>query len=61
MINELEIKLQEEQKAKEKAMQPYNKRIKNLKTAISNLKQFNTTADEMNEADKQEATKIQEL
>ena len=48
MIKTLERELQKEQKAKEEAMRPYNKRIKNLKQAISNLKQYDLTAEEMN-------------
>ena len=60
MINVLEQELQREQEAKQKAMAPYNKRIKNLKSAITNLKQFNRTADEMNTKNPYIATKIEE-
>lgn len=61
MINKLERELQKEIEAKQKAMEPYNKRIKNLKTAISSLKQFNRIADEMNAKSKQIASKIEEI
>ena len=61
MINTLERELQREQKAKEEAMRPYNKRIKNLKQAINNLKQFDATADEMNAKEPTEATKTKKL
>jgi len=61
MINRLEQELQKEIEAKRKAMEPYNRRIKNLKTAINNLKQFNRTADDMNEKRPYIATKIEEI
>lgn len=61
MISKLEQELQKEIEAKQKAMEPYNKRIKSLKTAISNLKQFNRTADEMNAKSKPTASKIEEI
>lgn len=58
MIDELKQALRAEQEAKEKAMRPYNERIKNLKAAISNLEHFNTVADRMNAAEKPVAEKI---
>ena len=61
MIKTLERELIQEIQAKEDAMRPYNKRIKNLKQAINNLKQFDATADEMNSKEQKEATKTKKL
>ncbi|WP_299035175.1 hypothetical protein [uncultured Anaerococcus sp.] len=61
MIKTLERELIQEIQAKEEAMKPYNKRIKNLKQAINNLKQFDITADEMNSKEQKEATKTKKL
>jgi hypothetical protein len=58
MINGLKQALAAEQEAKEKAMRPYNERIKNLKAAISNLEHFNAVADRMNSTEKTESSKI---
>lgn len=58
MIDDLKVALTAEQKAKEKAMRPYNERIKNLKAAISNLEHFNRVADEMNVTEKAEFDKV---
>lgn len=60
MIDKLKAALAAEQEAKEKAMRPYNERIKNIKAAISNLEHFNAVADKMNATEKPEATKILE-
>jgi hypothetical protein len=61
MISVLEKQLQKELRAKEEAMRPYNKRIKNLKTAINNLKQYDETADEMNTKEVQIVQKTNEF
>lgn len=61
MIKKLEKELQIQIATRNKVLEPFNKRIKNLKIAINNLKQFNQTADEMNEKAPLEAGKIEEI
>lgn len=61
MIKKLEEKLQLEIAAREKAIMPYNKRIKDLKTAIASLKSYNAMADSMNARTPHVAQKIEEI
>jgi len=61
MIKRLEQELRNEERAKAEAMKPYNKRIRNLRTAINNLKQPDQTADEMNTERNRTVTKTVNL
>lgn len=61
MIEKLEGALQLEKAALQKALSPYKRRIKCLNAAISNLKQFNQIADEMNAKPRQVPAKIEEI
>lgn len=54
MIDKLKELLAAELKAKEKAVAPYNQRIKNLNAAIRNLERFDVEAVNMKAANKPE-------